>query len=65
MQQYEDDLKQFKSGKARDSFMHKQELDDLKKEQKSIISGPKIDVRELSNALSGWVEQPLGEDIDA
>jgi len=35
----------------------------LKDYQKG-ISGSRVESRLLSNAISGWVEQPEGEDID-
>ncbi len=63
VEQYQDGVKSFKTGKARDKLVHKQEMQELKEYQKG-ISGSRKEARQLSNALSGWVEQPEGEDID-
>ena len=38
-------------------------MEKLKEHQKGVTSS-RAAARQLSNALSGWVEQPEGEDID-
>mmetsp|Transcript_9798 Transcript_9798/g.33802 ORF Transcript_9798/g.33802 Transcript_9798/m.33802 type:complete len:206 (+) Transcript_9798:275-892(+) len=63
VQNYQNSVKSFKASKARDINAHKQELQDLRDYQKG-VSGSRMAARDLSNALSGWVEQPEGEDID-
>ena len=57
-------MKSFKTGKARDKYLHKQAMQGMQDYQKG-ITGSRSAARALSNALSGWVEQPEGEDIDA
>ena len=63
VEHYQEGVKSFKTGKVRDKYLHKQDMEKLKEHQKGVTSS-RAAARQLSNALSGWVEQPEGEDID-
>ena len=62
VRRYHESVKNFKHSKARDRHFNKQDLEALRDYQKG-ISGSRVESRLLSNAISGWVEQPEGEDL--
>ncbi|QDZ21767.1 hypothetical protein A3770_06p42850 [Chloropicon primus] len=59
VEHYQDGVKSFRTGKVRDKYLHKQDMEKLKEHQKGVTSS-RAAARQLSNALSGWVEQPKG-----